>query len=229
MERTDQAKPDLRIEKGERTKAVLLKEARRLIAERGFTGTSVKDITDAAGVPKSLFYHYFEGVDSLLKEIIDSGSILKRASADAGARKKVRIDSASDAARNDYRAKETYVARVFSAMSAGADDLRILLGEALRGKEPMDSLFETLIAISADLDAAMPEELEKGYSARELAALRIYTRIFPIILLALTEDKAASRLKLGKAALRKLVFSGLRSSLAPKEARHEDTCAQWKP
>jgi AcrR family transcriptional regulator len=222
-------KGDLRLEKGERTKAVILKEARRLIAERGFTGTSVKDITDAAGVPKSLFYHYFEGVDSLLKEIIDSGSILKRAGAGAEARKKARIDSVSDAARNDDRAKDAYVARVFSAMSAGADDLRILLGEALRGKEAMDTLFETLISISADLDAAMPEELEKGYSAKELAALRIYTRIFPVILLALTEDKAARRLKLGKTALRELVFSGLRSPLAPKEASHENTSAQWKP
>lgn len=216
MERTEKAKPDLRLEKGERTKAAILKEARRLIAERGFDGTSVKDITDAAGVPKSLFYHYFEGVDGLLREIIDSGSILKRAGAGADARKKARIDSASDAARNDDRAKEAYVARIFSAMSAGADDLRILFGEALRKKEPMDSLFETLIEISADLDAVMPEELAKGYSAKELAALRIYTRIFPIILLALTEDEVARRLKLGKAALRQTVFEGLRAHLSPK-------------
>jgi AcrR family transcriptional regulator len=214
MERTKKAKGDLRLEKGERTKAMILKEARRLIAERGFNGTSVKDITDAAGVPKSLFYHYFEGVDSLLEEIIDSGSILRRPIADA---------------RNDDRAKEAYIARVFGAMSAGADDLRILLGEALRRKEPMDSLFETLIAISADLDAAMPEELEKGYNAKELAALRIYTRVFPIILLALTDDEVARRLKLGKAALRELVFAGLRTPLAPKEGSHEDTGAQRKP
>jgi AcrR family transcriptional regulator len=214
MERKPKAKGDLRLERGERTRAAILREARRLIAERGFGGTSVKDITDAAGVPKSLFYHYFEGVDSLLKEVIDSGSILKRPAAGS---------------RSDDRAKEAYVARVFGAMSAGADDLRILLGEALRGKEAMDSLLETLIAISADLDAAMPGELEKGYGAKELAALRIYTRIFPLILLALTEDEVARRLRLGKAALRELVFAGLRSALAAKEASHEDTGAQRKP
>jgi AcrR family transcriptional regulator len=198
---------DGRIAKGEKTRALILKEARRLIAERGFDGTSVKDITDAAGVPKSLFYHYFEGVDDLLREIVDSGSILRKAGERARAER---------SARNDDRAKDAYVASIFSALSAEAEDLRILFGEALRRKEPMDSLFESLIAISADLDAAMPEELKKGYGAKELAALRIYTRIFPVILLALTEDEVARRLKLGKAALRELVFSGLRTPLAPK-------------
>jgi len=205
MARSVPAKSDGRIVKGERTRAAILKEARRIIAERGFDGTSVKDITDAAGVPKSLFYHYFAGFDDLLKEILDSGAVLRR----VGKR-----------ARNDLGAKDAYVAKVFSALSDEAGDLRILLGEALRRKEPMAALFDSLVEISADLDSAMPEELEKGYGPKELAAIRIYARILPVILLALTEDEAARRLKIGKAALRELVFSALRSPLAPKgEAR----------
>jgi AcrR family transcriptional regulator len=214
MAKTRAAKGDGRIVKGERTRAAILKAARRLIAVRGFDGTSVKDITEAAGLPKSLFYHYFDGVDGLLKEIIDSGSILRMAGERAQA--EARFEGGGRSARNDNRAKDAYVASIFAALSSEAGDLRILLGEALRRKEPMDSLFESLVGISADLDSVMPEELEKGYSAKELAALRIYTRILPVILLALTEDEAAQRLDLDTATLRELVFSGLRASVPPK-------------
>jgi AcrR family transcriptional regulator len=205
------AKQDGRLEKGGRTKAAILREARRLMADRGFDGTSVKDITDAAGVPKSLFYHYFRGIDGLLEEIIDSGSVLKEAVRQAG-----EGSPSGKAARNDAAAKDAYVARVFRALSADPEGLRILFGEALRRKEPMSSLLDLLTDASAQLDAVMPEELGKGYGPKELAALRIYTRIFPLILLALTEDEVARRLRMGKEALRTLVLGGLRSPLAPK-------------
>lgn len=211
MAEADRAEEDGRRAKGMRTKAAILKEARRLMAGRGFDGTSVKDITDAAGVPKSLFYHYFSGVDGLLEEIIESGSILKEAASRAKSGPR-----ADGSARNDARSKDAYLARVFSALSSDPEGLRILFGEAMRRKGPMSSLLDLLTDISAELDEVMPEELAKGYGPKELAALRIYTRIFPAILLALTEDDVARRLKMGKKALRGLVFSALRSPLAPK-------------
>jgi AcrR family transcriptional regulator len=211
MANADRATEDGRLAKGKRTKAAILKEARRLMADRGFDGTSVKDITEAAGVPKSLFYHYFRGVDGLLEEILDSGSALKEAAIRA------RGVSRSDAkARNDAGAKDAYLARVFAALSSDPEGLRILFGEAMRRKGPMSSMLDLLTGVSAGLDEVMPEELEKGYGPKELAALRIYTRIFPVILLALTEDEVARRLRMGKAALRELVFAGLRSPLAAK-------------
>jgi AcrR family transcriptional regulator len=47
----------------------LLVAARDLFAEQGFSGTSVADIVDAAGVTKGAMYHYFASKEDLLQEI----------------------------------------------------------------------------------------------------------------------------------------------------------------
>jgi AcrR family transcriptional regulator len=47
----------------------LLATASRLFAERGFAGTSVQQIVEAAGVTKGGLYHYFASKDDLLYEI----------------------------------------------------------------------------------------------------------------------------------------------------------------
>jgi len=65
---------DKRILKGAKTKNSLLQAAIALFSEKGFDATSVKDITDAAGVPKSLFYHYFKSREELFVDIIKASS-----------------------------------------------------------------------------------------------------------------------------------------------------------
>ena len=47
----------------------LVEASRRLFAEKGFEGTSVQDVVDAAGVTKGAMYHYFDSKDDLLAEI----------------------------------------------------------------------------------------------------------------------------------------------------------------
>lgn len=47
----------------------LLEVATRLFAQRGFEGTSVAQIVQAAGVTKGAMYHYFGSKDDLLHEI----------------------------------------------------------------------------------------------------------------------------------------------------------------
>lgn len=49
-----------------RTRDALIAAAQRLFAERGFTGTSVTDITDAADVSERTFYRYFAAKEDLL-------------------------------------------------------------------------------------------------------------------------------------------------------------------
>lgn len=44
--------------------------AAQLFAERGFSGTSLKDIADAVGVLKGSLYHYIDSKDDLLFEVI---------------------------------------------------------------------------------------------------------------------------------------------------------------
>jgi len=44
----------------------------QMLHESGYTGTGVKDIVDAAEVPKGSFYNYFESKEAFGKEVVDS-------------------------------------------------------------------------------------------------------------------------------------------------------------
>jgi AcrR family transcriptional regulator len=48
----------------------ILTEATRLFAERGFAGTSLKDIADAAGLTRPALYHYFANKEALLARLV---------------------------------------------------------------------------------------------------------------------------------------------------------------
>ena len=54
------------------TERRILDEAVRLFAERGFAGTSVQEVVEAAAVTKGALYHYFDSKDDLLYEIYHS-------------------------------------------------------------------------------------------------------------------------------------------------------------
>ncbi len=55
----------------ERTRQLLVDSAIKLFSERGFTGTSMQDIVDGAGVTKGAFYHHFESKEDVLQLIHD--------------------------------------------------------------------------------------------------------------------------------------------------------------
>lgn len=50
----------------------ILSAARRLFAEKGFDGTPVQSVVEAAAVTKGALYHYFDSKDDLLYEIYHS-------------------------------------------------------------------------------------------------------------------------------------------------------------
>lgn len=54
-----------RTRNAERTKRLVLDAAERLFAERGFVGTSMRDIADASGVSQPLIQYHFEHKDGL--------------------------------------------------------------------------------------------------------------------------------------------------------------------
>lgn len=47
----------------------ILRTGARLFAQKGFEGTSMRDIADACGVSKALLYHHFESKDNLYARI----------------------------------------------------------------------------------------------------------------------------------------------------------------
>jgi AcrR family transcriptional regulator len=48
----------------------IIQEATRLFAERGFSGTSLKDIADATGLTRPALYHYVRSKDEILARLV---------------------------------------------------------------------------------------------------------------------------------------------------------------
>ncbi|KIU14437.1 TetR/AcrR family transcriptional regulator [Mycolicibacterium llatzerense] len=58
--------------KGRQTREAIEMAARKLFAERGFHGTTLADITSAAGKSSAVFYRYFDDKEDLLAELAES-------------------------------------------------------------------------------------------------------------------------------------------------------------
>jgi AcrR family transcriptional regulator len=58
--------------KGRQTRAAIEQAARKLFAERGFHGTTLADITSAAGKSAAVFYRYFADKEDLLAVLAES-------------------------------------------------------------------------------------------------------------------------------------------------------------
>lgn len=58
--------------KGRQTRAAIEAAARKLFAERGFHGTTLADITTAAGKSPAVFYRYFTDKEDLLAALAES-------------------------------------------------------------------------------------------------------------------------------------------------------------
>jgi AcrR family transcriptional regulator len=61
-----------RTTKGRQTREAIEQEARKLFAERGFHGTTLADITAAAGKSPAVFYRYFDDKEDLLADLAES-------------------------------------------------------------------------------------------------------------------------------------------------------------
>jgi AcrR family transcriptional regulator len=58
--------------KGRQTRQAIEQAARKLFAERGFHGTTLADITSAAGKSPAVFYRYFADKEDLLADLAES-------------------------------------------------------------------------------------------------------------------------------------------------------------
>src|SRR5437588_6589785 len=61
----------LRERQAEATRQLLVAVARDLFAERGYSGTSVEEIIQRAGVARGALYHHFPGKDALFRAVYD--------------------------------------------------------------------------------------------------------------------------------------------------------------
>ena len=68
---------------GERTRQAIMDAALPLFAERGFFGTSIRDIAGAVGITESAIYNYFPGKTELFEALfaVEQASVMKMLSA----------------------------------------------------------------------------------------------------------------------------------------------------
>jgi len=59
------------IPKGEKRQREIYDTAARLFAQRGYSRTSIRDLSEALGLQKSSLYHYFESKEDLLHRLLD--------------------------------------------------------------------------------------------------------------------------------------------------------------
>jgi len=64
--------------RGEYTRLGLLQTAKVLMAEKGYEGVSVNELTQRAGVSVGSFYHHFKDKEDLLVQAIDDDSLVLR-------------------------------------------------------------------------------------------------------------------------------------------------------
>jgi AcrR family transcriptional regulator len=62
----------LRERQAEATRQLLVSIARELFAERGYSGTSVEEIIQRAGVARGALYHHFPGKEALFRAVYDA-------------------------------------------------------------------------------------------------------------------------------------------------------------
>jgi len=63
--------PDLRLDRGRATRDRLIAAAAELFGRRGYDGTSIEAILDAAGVKRGSLYHHFASKGALFDAVLD--------------------------------------------------------------------------------------------------------------------------------------------------------------
>jgi len=62
---------------GQRTRQAILDAALALFADKGYFGTSLRDVAGAVGVRESALYNYFPGKEALFEALLEADSALK--------------------------------------------------------------------------------------------------------------------------------------------------------
>ena len=60
--------------RGQRSRAEILEAASRVMAERGYAGTSISTLSAVTGLPKSAIYHHFHSKGGLLSAVMERGA-----------------------------------------------------------------------------------------------------------------------------------------------------------
>ncbi|HYY43658.1 MAG TPA: TetR/AcrR family transcriptional regulator [Actinomycetota bacterium] len=151
----------------------ILKASLHLFAERGFHGTSMRDIASSAGITEGLIYHYFASKRDLFRAIIEEYSFLPL------------LKTLPDlAGQLDLRGLLTVLARGFyDILHQNRELTRLLLQEVQVFPEEKEAFFADAVGRSiAELARLLEDRMSE--SARREVDPKVAARLFFNALLA---------------------------------------------
>jgi AcrR family transcriptional regulator len=177
---------------GDKTKKKILTVAEKIFSAKGYDGTSIQDISSAAGVNKALIYYHFKNkqdiIDSLFEQTLHEMFDLLGTPAE-------QIDQSIHSAGAQERVNE-----IVSFLEKRKKILSVMLMESLKNeKSGHISLFKCAdMIISRNVDEMLHLLKEKSNSdvtREELLIHEFFTGFLPIVFFALFKDKWADYFK----------------------------------
>ena len=137
------------------TRHKILETAIRLFSERGFNGTTTKEIAEEAGVNEALIFRYFSTKRDLYGAIIE-----RKIEEEPGIELHIEAYSGT---KDDWLIFKTIALRMFDCVEKDPTFMRLLYFSALEGHELSDMFFDTYVEyITMVLSDYIEERISEG-------------------------------------------------------------------
>lgn len=162
----------------EESRRIILEEAERIFAEKGYEGARVDEIAKAAGVNKALIYYYFNSKKELLHELISSrlSEIITL--------KDYMI--ASDQELNEEDIKKI-IPVFYTNMKKKKNLFKILMFELLKSNEGSINFFELIDISIEDIKKKMGETASHDYV--DFMIRLFFFDVFPSAIFIVLQEK----------------------------------------
>lgn len=156
---------------GDERRQQILKIAMRLFSERGFSGTTTKEIALAAGVSEAIIFRHFANKDELYSAILDNKACSRRFSNP--------FEDLADqiAAKDDYGVFYKMALNAIEHHREDCDFLRLMLHSALEDHELARIFFENFITDVYDFLGSYIKQRQADGAFRDVEP-RIVVRAF---------------------------------------------------
>lgn len=192
-----------RKEQSEQTRRKLIRVARRLLAMRGYAGTSIEDVVRRAGVARGALYHHFDGKQDLFRAVFEQ--------LEQEMTEKV-LAAAATETRPDRQLEVGCTAFLDVCLDRDVQQIGLLDAPSVLGWETWYAIDAEhfLGSLKASLQAAMDEGYIDDQPVDALAQVLLGALNQAGLLIARADDVAAARAELGRTVQRLLDGLGSR-------------------
>ena len=160
---------------GQRTRQAILDAALALFADKGYFGTSLRDVAGAVGVRESALYNYFPGKEALFEALLAADSALKNEQLAAI------VDTPSADSRELLERLATFVIDRF-VQPRQQQLFRILMSDGMRlAREGRINLLERMGSSRQGLQALMRRLIDEGALRDEDPELLVMQFLGPLL------------------------------------------------